>query len=280
MLRDDQARVGKRRAARLTRVPNPGQELAAGPLCVACDGADPRLALAIAQRLRLLLEVADVASPSGLRLVLSAERLELRADTHGPVYADFTGAALRRRLQRAGPRSEPLVRAAGLRIGTPLRVLDATAGLGRDAWLLAWLGADVIAVERHPIIAALLDDALRRARSLPELAPAAARLALREDDAARLLGSLLPDERPDVVLLDPMYPDARRRAAPRKELAALRRLIGDDADAPALLLAALAVARRRVVVKRPAHAPLLGGRPPHHRLPGASTRFDVYLTER
>jgi 16S rRNA (guanine1516-N2)-methyltransferase len=215
--------------------------------------------------------------PAGLALVRAEGRLELHSHDSGPVCADFAAAGLRRRLLRAGPRSEPLVRASGLRRGAVLRVLDATAGLGRDAFLLAWLGADVLAVERQPIIAALLLDALDRARALPELAPAAARVRVQVADALQVLAALAPADQPEVVLLDPMFPDLRRSAAPRKELAALRRLLGDADDAAQLLPAALAVARRRVVVKRPAHAPVLGGIAPHHSLPGASTRFDVYL---
>jgi 16S rRNA (guanine1516-N2)-methyltransferase len=215
--------------------------------------------------------------PPGLRLVRAHGRLELHPDDSGPVCADFAAPGLRRRLLRAGPRSEPLVRAAGLRRGSACRVLDATAGLGRDAFLLAWLGAEVLAVERQPVIAALLHDALGRARSLPELAPAAARVSLAVADARQVLGGLAPGDRPEVVLLDPMFPDQRRTAAPRKELAALRRLLGDSDDTAGLLPAALAVARRRVVVKRPAHAGALDGLAPHHSLEGASTRFDVYL---
>lgn len=220
---------------------------------------------------------ADARLPPGLRLVRVHGRLELHPDDSGPVCADFAAPALRRRLLAAGPRSEPLVRAAGLRRGAPCRVLDATAGLGRDAFLLAWLGAQVLAVERQPVIAALLEDALSRARALPELAPAAARVSLTVADARQVLGGLAPGDRPEVVLLDPMFPDLRRTAAPRKELAALRRLLGDADDAAGLLPAALAVARRRVVVKRPAHAGALDGLAPHHSLEGASTRFDVYL---
>ncbi|MBM3984143.1 MAG: rRNA methyltransferase [Planctomycetes bacterium] len=215
--------------------------------------------------------------PAGLRLVRAAGRLELHPDDSGPVCADFAAPGLRRRLQRAGPRSEPLVRASGLRRGVALRVLDATAGLGRDAFLLAWLGADVLAVERQPVIAALLLDALERARALPDLAHAAGRVRVEVADARQVLAALAPADLPEVVLLDPMFPDLRRSAAPRKELATLRRLLGDADDAAQLLPLALAVARRRVVVKRPAHAPVLGGIAPHHSLPGASTRFDVYI---
>jgi 16S rRNA (guanine1516-N2)-methyltransferase len=84
-------------------------------------------------------------------------------------------------------------------------------------------------------------------------------------------------EAPDAVLLDPMFPRDDRTALGRGELQILRQLVGADEDAAELLEHALACARRRVVVKRPAHAALLGGRAPQLRLTGTSTRFDVYL---
>lgn len=242
------------------------------------DGGQAESAAILAGHLGLAV-AGDTATSADLELCLTAGRLELRSPSgrHGPVCADFTAPGAQRRLARAGPRAEPLARAVGLRRGEALRVVDATAGLGRDAGLLAWLGADVLAIERHPVVAALLQDALARAAGDARLGPAlAARLHVLCADARAVLSDASRPP-PDVVLLDPMYPTAGRRAAPRRELALLRQLVGADEDAAELLDLALSVARRRVVVKRPAHAPPLGGREPHHRLPGASTRFDVHV---
>ena len=83
-------------------------------------------------------------------------------------------------------------------------------------------------------------------------------------------------EKPDVVFLDPMFPEKRKNAAPKKEMAAFHFLVGADADADALLPLALQVAQRRVVVKRPRHAPVLAGVKPSLVLEGESTRFDIY----
>lgn len=242
------------------------------------DGGQAEAAAALAKQLDLEL-TGDSATAPALELCLTARRLELRFRQAriGPVCADFCEPAAWRRLARAGPRAEPLARAAGLRRGESLRVLDATAGLGRDASLLAWLGAEVLAIERHPVVAALLQDALARAARDARVGPAlVARLHVLHAEAHSVLTDASRPP-PDVVLLDPMYPTAGRHAAPRKELALLRQLVGADEDAAELLDLALSVARRRVVVKRPVQAPPLGGREPHHRLPGASTRFDVHL---
>ena len=250
---------------------------------VLLDGGDAHQATELAERLGLPLarSAPDLAvDPDTLWLCAADGRLELRspARRHGPIRAELAEGMFDRRRRAAGVRSEPLARAAGLGKGPPPRVLDATAGLGRDAALLAFLGCEVTAVERHPVVAALLADALERAVRRPELAAAlAGRLRVVVGDARLLLAGATGDDAPDVVLLDPMYPVARRSALARKELQALRRLVGDDEDADALLAPALAAARRRVVVKRHAHAPPLAGRAPDLRLPGTSTRFDVYL---
>ena len=42
-------------------------------------------------------------------------------------------------------------------------MLDATAGLGRDAFVLASLGCQVTLIERVPAVAALLENGIERA---------------------------------------------------------------------------------------------------------------------
>jgi 16S rRNA (guanine1516-N2)-methyltransferase len=200
-------------------------------------------------------------------------RLELVARHHpnyGAVCADWTSPEARRRVH-AG-RKQLLARAVGLHRERELAILDATAGLGRDAFTLAALGAQVTLAERHPTVVALLEDARARALRDPAAADAAARTAIVHADGRKLMG---PPARFDVVYLDPMYPE-RGKALAKKELQLLRELTGGDADADALLEAANA--RRRVVVKRPLSAPPLAGREPSLALTGTQARFDIYLT--
>jgi 16S rRNA (guanine1516-N2)-methyltransferase len=221
--------------------------------------------------------VAD--GPPELLLVVG-ERLELRESgprAAGAVFADFTGGAIDGRRRRGGGRKDPIARAIGLGAGTR-RVLDATAGLGRDAFLFAWLGCEVTAVERSRVVAALLRDALARARAVPEVdAILAARLHVVEDDARQVLAGLPEDARPDAVYIDPMYPPRRGSALNKKEMRVLRAVVGCDEDAAGLLDVALRAARRRVVVKRHARSPALDGAEPDFTCAGRSTRFDVYL---
>lgn len=259
-------------------------------------------ARALAERLELPLaetaaEDADAPNhPGDLQLWLTDKRLELRevgAEAAGPVYAEFTSgrAAYRRRF--GGGRAQPLARAVGLKGAALPYVLDATAGLGRDAFVLASLGATVRLLERSPVVGALLMDALARAQADPEVGPIAARMRLTVAHAAEVMARLGSEPgsepgveisadvdaeaRPDVVYLDPMYPHSGKRALQKKEMRLFRLLVGDDEDAGELLAAALTCARKRVVVKRPWGAPPLSGRKPDARVESKNTRYDLYL---
>ena len=161
-----------------------------------------------------------------------------------------------------------LARATGRNCRT---IFDATAGLGRDALHLAWLGRQVTAVERSPVLAELLRDAVE---SL-ELVSGVGSIKVHCGDS-RLLLKELP--KADVVYLDPMFPDrGLHHAAPRKELELLRGLVGLDPDAKALADLAQTCAGRRMVVKRPRSArPLTGS--PDFEVPGRAIRYDVYLS--
>jgi 16S rRNA (guanine1516-N2)-methyltransferase len=219
--------------------------------------------------------------------VLDAQGLWLRdfsTGASGPVRVDFCSGAQTWRRQHGGGRGQAIARACGLKGGATPRVLDATAGLGGDAFVLASLGCTVDLIERSPVAAALLADGLRRAREDAEVSPIAARMTLYTGDAAVLLNDWLSDparQRPEVVYLDPMFPGTRQKSAkPNKTMQAFQAVIGADADADALLAPARALALDRIVVKRPRRAPPLAGLAPHHVLEGDSVRFDVYLPSR
>lgn len=220
----------------------------------------------------------------GLVLVCDDDglRLELRAGRRRTVLAiDFLAGALQYRARPQQARGELLVRACGVpNDGAPWRIVDATAGLGRDAFLLAACGATVTLLERQPVLALLLAGALHAlAGADPVLA---ARLHLRQQDALAYLAGLAAGERPEVVYCDPMFPPRGKSAAVGGDMQVLHALVGDTPDAGALLAAALHAATRRVVVKRPlrADALLAHGREhiqPSYALSGRAARFDVYL---
>lgn len=189
---------------------------------------------------------------------------------------DFTAGAQGFRLRHRSQAREAIVRACGLGKENNRHIIDATAGLGRDAFVLASHGATVTLLERSKIVAALLDDGLKRACS--EGAGAITeRLTLIQAEAVEWLTQTRWPAA-DVIYLDPMYRPDRRRAAATKPLAMLEKLLSTQVqNTEALLQAARQAARTRVVVKRQRLAGPMAQTPPHFSLTGRSTRFDVYL---
>lgn len=215
----------------------------------------------------------------GFSLEWQDDRLALRA-AHRPEWKplaiDWTSPEQRSRI-RAG-RRQLLARAVGLHLKRDAIVLDATGGLGRDAFTLAALGAHVVLTERQPLVVELLRDAQRRARlsAEPAIVAAADRLRILGSDALDVNATQGPF---DAAYLDPMYPDDGKSALPQKEMQLLRDLAGDDTDAAALLAHVRTLAPR-VAVKRPSKAVWLGNAPPNTALEGTQARFDLYLRAR
>lgn len=221
---------------------------------------------------------------SGLALIQQVDQLELRQLDEpkvGAVLVDFASDALTFRRLHGGGKKEAIARAVGLKGQDSLNVLDATAGLGRDAFVLASLGCKVDMIERSPIVAALLADGLNRAKQDPNLSQwLNQRMCLHHGVAVDLLISWAechPDNIPDVVYLDPMFPHRKKSAAVKKEMRLFQQLLGPDEDANLLLAPALALAKKRVVVKRPSGAPYLADKKPQIEMQGKANRFDVYL---
>lgn len=235
----------------------------------------------LAARLELECLPAPVERPAKLHtpdvlLLVSDDGLSLQVTgkkAPGPVRVDWVNGRSGHRRRQGG--AELLVKAIGLaRASRPLRILDATAGLGEDALVLAGYDCELTLFERAPVMAELLADGMTRAADEPALAEHLARMHLERGDAANWLGHH-PDA-VDVVYLDPMFPEKRNSAAVRKEMQLARTLVGDDVDAAILLEAGLAAARHRVVVKRPRRAAPLPGPAPATTVEGRSSRFDVY----
>jgi 16S rRNA (guanine1516-N2)-methyltransferase len=191
------------------------------------------------------------------------------------LVVDFVGGAVGFKFRRGPDRGHALARAVGLKPGVPLVIVDATAGLGRDAFLLASLGAEVTLIERSAGVHALLSDGLARAaKANTALAEIAGRMTLVHGDSI----ALLPQLRPDVVIVDPMHPPRRGAALVKQEMRQLRDLVGADPDSLALMEAALASARKRVVLKWPLRAAALEGlRAPSHAIAGNTVRYDVFV---
>ncbi|MES2962507.1 MAG: class I SAM-dependent methyltransferase [Bdellovibrionota bacterium] len=198
-----------------------------------------------------------------------------------PLSVDFLSVAMKQRFKTGTSKNEPLAKALGLRSfdGEP-HVIDATAGLGTDAFIMSGMGCEVRAIERSPAIHALLEDGLARLKAGVWAEPwisTARRLYFERGDAIELLAST----EADMVYLDPMFPDEShsKSALPKRTMQIFRRLLDGDEDSEKLFEAAMQAARSRVVVKRPPQAPPLAGNPTH-QLEGKTARFDVYVVTR
>jgi len=195
----------------------------------------------------------------------------------GPIMVNFTDSTMEYRLRHGGGRTQALARAIGLKKGWQPTVIDTTAGLGRDGFILAHLGCSVHLLERSPILATMLEDGLERAKQATQAAEIVSRIKLTQTDSKEFLQKLKKQDRPDVIYLDPMFPERTKSSLVKKEMRILRGLAGDDPDAEKLLDIALDCAGNRVVVKRPRLAPILGVADPSHAITGKTSRFDVYL---
>lgn len=195
------------------------------------------------------------------------------------LYVDFTQGPLGYRLARGGKKNQAIAKAIGLNLlKKKLTVLDVTAGLGGDALVLASLGCTVQLVERSRIIAALLRDGLRRAERNLALQSTVKAIQLTVADSKEILQHISQGDAPDIVYLDPMFPQRSKSALSKIEMRMLRDIVGNDEDADQLFLLAFNKARKRVVVKRPKQAPVLSSFPPTFVVTGKSSRYDVYLT--
>ena len=261
-----------------------------------CGGEEPLLTFALA-----IEPIESDASPQGKK-----KRRKPKKRSTPPFFVDLCpppNSKAGRRASGSSGKADLLVKAVAPwkgRSNEGAAVWDLTAGLGQDSLILARNGAKTVTmVERHPVVAALLQDAMRRLELL-ELSPSSERNNQKE-----LLKTLqfsfgegrevLQKENPsdcDVVYLDPMFPPRQKQSAVKKGMSILHGLLethvrpdSDETETSRqveeqeLLEAALAVAKLRVVVKRPAKAPLLGdgNTKPSHALTGSVNRWDVYV---
>lgn len=219
------------------------------------------------------LPLADIFSNEySYLLVFTPTHLELRAvkKTYKPFYIDFlSGKNAARSIQI---QNEVLVKAVGVRSNFKPVILDTTAGLGRDGFILATIGCEVTMLERSNILYLLLNDALTRLKEVKSLS-----LKLIQTDSREYLKKLPSCDYPDVVYLDPMFPIRTKSSLVKKEMQILHDLVGVDEDSIELFHLALKRVKKRVVVKRPRLANPIADNKPSFSFIGRSTRFDVYL---
>lgn len=217
------------------------------------------------------------------QLVFCAEETYLvpkGVQSHGRICVDFCSGGIAHRRRFGGGRGQMIAKAVGVASHFKPHVVDATAGLGADAFVLASLGCQVTLLERSPVAHALLSDGLRRAAAHAalhdqELAEILTRMHLiRGDSISWLQNQSGPVA--DVIYLDPMFPERQKKAAVKKNMQALHWVVGEDADEAELMDAAHLRARFRIAVKRPRLAPSISNTAPSYQLQGKACRYDIY----
>ncbi|CAL4326635.1 class I SAM-dependent methyltransferase [Buchnera aphidicola] len=234
------------------------------------------------QRICNLINVLDLKHDEhcSIGLIINSNSLELYDRNNieqKSIKVDFTSKKNNYRCNFFRKKNEILYKAVGIKKSYFPIVLDATAGLGNDAFILAFLGCQVIMIERHPIIAALLQDGLQRGYQDKKIGNwLKKRLHLILNDSFNILNT--PFIQPDVIYLDPMYPLNKKKSLPKKNMQIFRNLIGQDEDAEELLNLAQKKAKKRVVVKRPCYAKSLSQDKLSFIVLGKKHRFDIYNT--
>lgn len=213
------------------------------------------------------------------QLVYTKSGLALRS-THqlewGDITIDFDSAALLYRKDKGGGKNEAIAKAIGIKSNANPSVIDCTAGMGNDSFVMASVGANVTMLERSTVIAALLDNALKMASPDNDVTRS---MCLVNQDAIQYL-SLQSQNCADVIYLDPMFPHKKKSALVKKEMRAFQMLLGADQDSEQLLSIALEKAKKRVVVKRPSYAEPIQNkqnRSPSVAIESKKHRFDVYI---
>ena len=214
--------------------------------------------------------------PDGL-ILIDAQNLK------GPSLSiDYTQGALdfRRRYGQKG--GDLIVRAVGgpktlQKKGT---VLDLTFGLGRDAFILASQGWQVVGLERSQVLFEMASVALKKASEHLGTCEIAERIQIQNQDALLFLTN--QDVLWDVIAFDPMFPLLKKKSLPKKEMQVLHKLISaPENESESRGVASLAYGRaRRLVIKRPLQAArLIDKLEPSVVFKSGSTRFDVYVNE-
>lgn len=238
---------------------------------------DDNMAKQVAEKLNLeRLQDWEEAKEKDLLLKIDKNGVSLVSDKM-ELRGDFT--QMLPRIKTNNLQGELLVKAAKIKsFGENPTAIDATAGMGEDSFLLATTGFSVKLYEYNPVIALLLQDALNRAAKVPELKEIVGRMELFEEDSIQALQNL--SEKPDLILLDPMFPARQKSALIKKKFQILQKLESPCMDGDALIRAATLANPRKIIIKRPINSECLGGYKPSYCVKSKVIRFDCLVLPR
>ena len=188
----------------------------------------------------------------------------------------FIEGPILHRLKYGKGRGQNLAKAVGFKFNKNRTIIDATAGLGYDAFILASLGANVTLIERSEKIYDLLKAAISEAKLYGgEISKIVNRMNLLFGDSKYIL----PNIAPEVILIDTMYKDRKKSALVKNDMRLVREVVGSDSDHVELINVALNNASKRVVIKQPRYAETLDNiKGCSHQILGKTIRYDVYVT--
>ena len=215
---------------------------------------------------------AEISEKPGPKLTILFHAKGVSLTGYGLSYqGDFEN--MLHRVTNGRLQHEMLVRAA--KSDKPGRkAIDATAGMGEDAFLLAAQGYEVTLFEQNPVIAVLLKDALRRAKKHPVLKDIASRMNLVQDNSVEGMSKLLDPV--DVIYLDPMFPARQKSSLINKKLQLIQKLEPPCSEETDLFDAAISASPSKIIVKRPLKSEFLAGRKPSYTLNGKAIRYECY----
>jgi len=232
--------------------------------------------------IKFLKKISTYSENTNFRLQKEGDILKLvNISEESSIFVDFCSKKSIKRINELGILKQDLIKAVGLNKKKDLSILDCTAGLGKDSFILASITQkSVLMLERNSTSFALLKDGLRRLGEQSEnkqLSQIYNRLKLKNIDAIDFLQNT--KEKFDVIYIDPMFTFKKSKAKVKKEMAFFHETVGEDSDSDILLELALQNANRRVVVKRHKSSPFLNNKEPNLQFKGKSNRFDVYFVK-
>lgn len=247
-------------------------------LCVLCDAkSQMEKAKDFAKRYEYPF-FSEMDTSYELQLVFERDKIVLFDKTlNTKIFVDFIDGSLAHREKYGGGKGQAIAKAIGLNKMTNPSVIDATAGLARDAYVLAALGCKVTLVEQSPVLYTLIRDGIDRALTSTQEHSVTNFTHLVNANSKTYLEHSNKEPKPDVIYIDPMYPERKKSALVKKDMQILHKLIGESENEVELLSTALNYADKRVVVKRPAHAPIISGQEPTMSISSKKTRYDVYI---
>lgn len=231
-------------------------------------GGDKDLAGSLASKID-----APITESKGDGLTVLFDSKGVWLNGYGLSYqGDFTGMI--HRVTEGRLQHEMLVRAAKTE-EQGLKAVDATAGMGEDAFLIAAYGYNVTLIEQNPVIAVLLKDAIRRAKKHPILKETASRMQVVQGDSTKILAEII--DKIDLIYLDPMFPARQKTGLINKKLQLIQKLEPPCSTENELFDAAINTGASRIIVKRPLKSPHLADRNPNYMLNGKAIRYDCYV---